>query len=183
MKTRFVSVRVAALAIALACVAPLSAQNNAPTAAQRADLLYRQGQAAEQAGDPDAARKAYIDALQVNPNHAHARYSLGQLKLNAARIAAKGREVKFGDVVVPEFKLDEATLAEALEALQLIVEKESNGEVAPNFIVHDPQRALADVKITLVLRKVPARAVLQYVLDQARAKARHDEHAIVISPQ
>jgi len=183
MKTRSVSLRLASLAIALACVAPLSAQNNAPTAAQRADLLFRQGQAAEQAGDPEAARKAYTEALQANPSHAHARYSLGQLRINSGRISAKGREAKFGDVIVPEYKLDEATLAEALAALQLIVEKQSHGEVTPNFIVQDPQRALADVKITLVLRKVPARAVLQYVTEQAGAKARHDEHAIVISPK
>jgi hypothetical protein len=38
------------------------------------------------------------------------------------------------------------------------------------------------VKITLVLKNTPAKAVLQYILDQARAKARHDEHAIVITP-
>lgn len=186
MKTLSISLSIAIIAIAPVSVMPLAAQTAgqtaAQTASQRAEVLYRQGQAAEKAGDADAARKAYLEALQANPNHAHARYSLGQLRVNAARIAATGREARFGNVMVPEFKLDGASLAEALSALQHIVEKESDGEVAPNFIIQDPSRAFADVKISLVLKKVPARAVLQYVMDQAGAKARHDEHAIVITP-
>ncbi len=169
----------ACVAIVFASVLPLSAQ----TAAQKAEQLYRHGKAAEQAGDPDAARKAYAAALQANPRHANARYSLGQLKLNAPSIAARGREARFGAVVVPEYKLDEASLSEALAALQQIVRTESKGEVTPNFIVQDPKNTLAEAKITLVLQKVPAKAVLQYVLDQTGAKVRHDEHAIVITPR
>ncbi len=165
--------------IALALISPLSAQ----TPAQRAELLYRQGQAAEQAGNPGAARKSYTEALQANPNHAHARYSLGQLKITGPAMAARGREAKFGAVMVPEFKLDQAPFKESLDALQLIIEKQSKGEVAPNFIVQDPKAVLSAAKITLVLKNAPAKAVLQYVLDQAGAKARHDEHAIVITPK
>ena len=178
MKTPILPRILVPLAIAAASMTQLSAQ----TAAQRAEALYRQGQAAEQAGDPAAARKAYTEALQVNPNHANARYSLGQLKLTSATIAAKGREAKFGAVMVPEFKLDQATLKESLDALQIIVEKQSNEEVTPNFIVQDPKNALADAKITLVLKNTPAKGVLQYLLEQAGAKARYDEHAIVILP-
>lgn len=166
------------LAIALALFSPLSAE----TPAQRAELLYRQGQAAEQAGDPETARKAYTGALQANPNHPHARYSLGQLKITGPALAAKGREEKFGAVMVPELKLDQAPLKDSLEALQIIVEKQSNDKVTPNFILQDPKDVLSGVKITLVLKNTPAKAVLQYILDQAGAKARHDEHAIVIMP-
>ena len=179
MKTRFISHLSAFAFIVVASVSPLSAQ----TASQQAEKFYRAGKAAERAGDPDAARKAYTAALQANPRHANARYSLGQLKLTASSSAARGREAKFAAVVVPEYKLDEASLQEALAALRLIVEKESGGEVMPNFVVQDPQGALASAKITLVLNKVPAVGVLRYVLEQADAKARHDEHAIVITPK
>jgi tetratricopeptide (TPR) repeat protein len=167
------------LSMAAALVLPLSAQ----TPAQLAELSYRKGQAAEQAGDPEAARKAYADALKANPNHAHARYSMGQLKINGPALAAKGREMQFGAVMVPELKLDEAPLKDSLEALQVIVEKQSKDKVTPNFILQDPKGNLAGVKITLVLKNTPAKAVLHYMLDQAGAKARHDEHAIVISPK
>lgn len=162
--------------------AALSLPATAETPAQRAELLYRKGQAAEQAGDPETARKAYADALQANPNHPHARYSIGQLKITAPALAAKGREAKFGSVMIPELKLDQAPLKDSLEALQVIVEKQSNGKVTPNFILQDPKETLSGTKITLVLKNTPAKAVLQYILEQAGAKARHDEHAIVITP-
>lgn len=168
---------------AVVFVSPLSAQTSIQTPAQQAEISYRQGQAAEKAGDPVAAQKAYTDALKANPNHANARYSLGQLKINAASIAAKGREAKFGAVMVPEFKLDAASLQEALAALQVIVEKESKGEVTPNFVIQDPKNQLTAAKISLNLKNTPAKAALQYLLEQSGANARHDEHAIVITPK
>lgn len=178
MKTPSTPRMLVPLLLATALISPLSAE----TPSQRAELLYRQGQAAEKAGDPEAARKAYTGALQADPKHAHARYSLGQLKITGPALAAKGREAKFGAVIVPEFKVDEAPLKDSLDALQLIVEKQSNGEVTPNFILQDPKGVLSGAKITLVLKNTPAKGVLKYLLEQVGAKARHDEHAIVITP-
>ena len=172
------------LVIPLAIAATLVFQASAETAspAQQAEALYRQGVAAEGAGDPAAAKKAYQAALQANPRHANATYALGQLKINYTKVAAKGREAKFATVMVPEFKLDQATLKESLDALQLIVEQQSNEEVTPNFMIQDPNNALTEAKITLVLKNTPAKGVLQYVLEMAKAKARYDEYAIVILP-
>ena len=104
------------------------------------------------------------------------------MKINYTKVAAKGREAKFATVMVPEFKLDQATLKESLDALQLIVEKQSNEEVTPNFMIQDPNNTLAEAKITLVLKNTPAKGVLRYILEQSRAKARYDEYAIVILP-
>lgn len=105
------------------------------------------------------------------------------MKISGPALAAKGREMQFGAVMVPELKLDETPLKDSLEALQVIVEKQSNDKITPNFILQDPKGNLAGVKITLVLKNTPANPVLQYMLDQAGAKARHEEHAIVISPK
>jgi len=181
------------LLVALALVAPAFAQNPAPapktpaatpsaTPAQQAEAFYHQGIAAEKAGDPVAAEKAYTAALKADPTHANARYSLGQLKLNSASVAAKGREAKFATVIIPAFNLDAATLQEAIDALGVLVEKQSKNVVAPNFVIQDPQKKLAEVKISLKLKTMPAKAVLQYLLEQSGAKARYDEHAIVILP-
>jgi tetratricopeptide (TPR) repeat protein len=169
--------------IAAGIVAQASAQTPAPTPVQQAEIAYRQGLAAEKAGDPAAAQKAYTAALLADPNHANARYSLGQLKLTAGSIATKGREAKFGAVMVPEFRLDAATLQESLDALRVIVERQSKNEVEPNFIIQDPQQQLAPARISLNLKNMPAKGVLQYLMEQAGAKARHDEHAIVIVPK
>jgi tetratricopeptide (TPR) repeat protein len=151
--------------------------------AQQADAFYRQGQAAEKAGDPNAARQAYDAALKIDPSHANARFSLGQLKISSGTVAAKGREMKFGSVMIPEYRLDGATLQESVEALGVILEKQSKGQVTPNFIIQDPKGLFASAKISLTLKNTPAKAVLQYLLEQTDGKVRYDEHAIVISPK
>lgn len=167
------------LVVALALVSPVLAQSPG----QQAEALYRKGLAAEKAGDPAAARSCYTEALKLDPKNPNATYSLGQLKLNSPAIAAKGREAKFGAVVIPVFQLDQATLQEALTALGVILEKESSGEVTPNFVIEDPKALLAGQKISLNLKNMPAKAVLKYLTDQTGAKVRYDEHAVVVSPR
>jgi tetratricopeptide (TPR) repeat protein len=174
--------KILSLAIAAAFATHASAQAPAQTPSQKAQGYYLRGLAAEKAGDPDAARLAYSEALKLHPNHANARYSLGQLKITSASIATRGREMKFGAVMIPEFKLDGASLQDALDALGIIVAKQSKDQVAPNFIIEDPKKELSAAKISLNLKAMPSKAVLKYLLDQSGAKARYDEHAIVISP-
>jgi tetratricopeptide (TPR) repeat protein len=175
------------LAVATALLAPAFAQapakNAQPTRSQVADAYYRQGLAAEKAGDPAAAQRAYSEALKANPHHTDARYNLGQVKVNAAAISARGRENRFGAVMIPEFRIDDASLQEALEALRLIIGRESKEKTPPNFIIQDPENKFASTKIALDLKNLPSRAVMQYILDMGGAKARYDEYAIVITPR
>jgi tetratricopeptide (TPR) repeat protein len=174
---------IASILIAAACASQAIAQNANPAPASHAETFYRQGLAAEKAGDPVAARTAYAEAIRLQPGHANARYRLGELRLNSPAIAARGREAKFGAVMVPEFRVEEASLKECLEALEVIVSKQSKEAVSPNFIVQDPKQQLAAAKISLNLKSMPASGVLRYLLEQTGAKARHDEHAIVIAPK
>lgn len=168
--------RIITFAVACALVAPAFAQSPA----QQAVSQYQKGQAAEKAGDPAAAKQHYTQALKLDPNNADARFSIGQLKLNSAAIAAQGREAKFGSVMIPVFQLDGATLPEALEALSLIIEKQSKEQVTPNFVIEDPKNVLADRKISINLKNMPAKGVMKYLMDQTGAKTRFDEHAVVI---
>ncbi len=158
------------------------AETVAPTPAQMAEAYYAKGIAAEKAGDLAGARLAYTKALQTNPQHANSRFRLNQLKIDGGKIAAKGREAKFSKVIIPTIQLDAATLQESVDALAIIVGKESKGELAANFLIQDPQKKLADAKITLSLKNIPASAAINYILSQAKAKARYDEHAVVIEP-
>lgn len=132
---------------------------------------------------PLPQRNFYTEGLKRDPRNPNIIYSLGQLKLNAPAIASKGREAKSGAVVIPVFRLDQDTLQEALTGLGLIIEKESKGEVTPNFVIEDPKALLAGQKIPLNLKNMPAKAVLKYLTDQTGAKVRFDEHAVVISPR
>lgn len=167
--------------IVVACTMVSQVLGQSP--AQQATSLYQKGLAAEKAGDPVAAKAFYTDALKADPANANARFSLGQLKLTSGSIAAKGREAKFGAVIIPVFQLDNATLKESLEAFSVIIEKQSKDEVTPNFVIEDPQNLLAERRISLNLKSMPAQAVMKYLLDQTGAKARYDEHAVVIAPR
>ena len=161
-----------------------SAQN--PNPAQQAETLYAKGLAAERAGDPSTAKAAYAQALHLNPNHANARYKLGEIKRNSGAIAAKGREAKFGQVVIAQIQLEAAPLPKALDALRLAIGKASpdkSDATLPNFIIEDPDKALANAKVSIQLKGVPAKGVLDYILKQSGAKARYDEHAVVILPR
>jgi tetratricopeptide (TPR) repeat protein len=148
-----------------------------------ADALVRQGIAAERAGNPDAARAAYEKALQINPNHADARFHLGQVKIRRDTIARQGRQAALTRVVLPTVQFAEASLRESLDALTRSITTQSNGELTPNFVIQDPDGKLNAKSVTMDLRNIPASAALQYILEQTGARARHDEFAIVIQPQ
>ncbi len=150
--------------------------------AASADAFYRQGVAAEQAGDPDAARSAYAQALRINPQHADATFRMGQLRIRRDSIARQGRQAAFNGVMLQEIRMEDASLRESLEALAKMMETRSEGKVAPNFVVQDPDGKLADAKISLQLRNITSGAVFEYILNMANARARHDEFAIVILP-
>jgi tetratricopeptide (TPR) repeat protein len=171
-----------ALILLLAGVTAL-AQTKPATPAQLADAFYRKGLAAEAAGDYPAAKAAYTEALRNNPRHANCTYRLKQLELNKEDIIIKGRKAQLDKVVLPEVKFDGASLDEALAAVGTLITKESANKLAPNFIVQDPNGKISNTKITLNLKNLPASAVLTYLLDQAKAKARYDEHAVVIEPR
>jgi tetratricopeptide (TPR) repeat protein len=162
---------------ALAIAAPVSF---AQTAEQKAEAYYRQGLAAEKAGDPTTARAAYNAVLDLFPNHANARYRAGQVKINSASIVSNATEKKVGEVRIPLYQLEEATVQEAIAALGIAMEKASDGKVAPNFIIEDPAGKLADARVSMQLKNVPAKAILDYIHGQAGTKARYDQHAVVI---
>ena len=152
----------------------------AQSAAQEAESYYQKGLAAEKAGDPDTAKAAYAAALQLLPGHANARYRAGQVKINASSIKSAATKAKIGAVTIPVYHLEDATVKEAIEALGVAMEKASEGKVAPNFISEDPKGKLADTRISMQLKNIPVKAILDYIHGQANTKARYDEHAVVI---
>ncbi len=156
---------------------PLLAQS----AGQQAEAYYQKGLAAEKAGKPDQALAAFNAALKLHPEHAKARYRAGQVKINASSIKADATEAKIGAVVIPVFQIEDATVSEAIQLLSLGMDKATDGEIAPNFIIEDPKGKLADTRISMQLKNIPVKAVLDYIHSQANTKARYDEHAVVIS--
>lgn len=169
--------------IVIAAIALSGSGAFAQNEAQQAEEFYQKGIAAEKVGDPATAIAAYNAALQIFPGHANARFKLGQVKLNAVAIKAAATENKIGAVLIPKYKLDGDTVQNAIQALSLGIDKATEGKIAPNFIIEDPQGKLAEVKISLQLKNVPVKAILEYIHAQAATRARYDEHAVVIMPR
>lgn len=163
--------------IVFACSAQLAF---AETAAEKAEFWYQKGLAAEKAGDASTAIAAYKAALELNSNHANARYRAGEVKLNANSLKATAMEAKIGGVMIPAFQVENITVQEAMDVLTVAIEKQSKEEIAPNFVIEDPNKKLAEVKITLNVKNLPVSAILKYIHAQSNTHARYDEHAVVI---
>jgi tetratricopeptide (TPR) repeat protein len=163
--------------IAIACSAGLVL---AESITEKAEAFFQQGLAEEKAGNPTAAVSAYKKAIELNPKHANARYRAGQVQIHAPTIKAKAQEQKINTIMIPAYQIEDATLKEAIELLALAIEKHSEDKTAPNFIVEDPTKKLAEAKLTLNLKNVPVSAILKYIHAQTRTKIRYDEHAVVI---
>lgn len=172
--------------LAAACIAGMCLCANAEKTEKSEKLssndYFAQARILESKGDADGAMAAYKEALRLNPRNANAEHRMLRLKKNFAKVAAEGRQNRFSAVMIPEYKIQNATLNEALLALSKLVEQESNSSVSPNFIVQDTEGKLDDTELTLVLKNIPAGGILKYVLEQSKAKARFDEHAIAILP-
>lgn len=163
--------------IVIACSAHFAL---AETPAVKAEAWYQKGLAAEKDGDPAAAIAAYREALKLNAKHANARFRAGEVRINAQGIKAKGMEAKIGGVLIATYQIEDATVQEALEVLAAAIEKQSEKKITPNFVIEDPNKKLADKKVTMSLRNVPASAILKYIHNQTNTKIRYDEYAVVL---
>lgn len=92
------------------------------------------------------------------------------------------REQALARIIVPKVGFSGATVRDALDALSLIVARESGNKFETNFVVTDPSGELAKREISLELQNVPANAVLRYICDLGAASYRLEEHAIVLRP-
>ena len=156
----------------------LSAQQSAT----RITALYKKGLQAMEQGQVDVARACFTEVLRIQPNNPNAKFQLRQLNLRAPSLLAKRRQAQLAQVKLPAVNFDQLTIAEALDALDKLVLKETKEKFAPNFIVQDPDGVLDDRKFSLKLGNLPATVVLKYCLDNVGATARYDQHAIVVRP-
>ncbi|WP_193212736.1 STN domain-containing protein [Luteolibacter marinus] len=153
-----------------------------PASADEAAEIYKQGLIAVKEGNVTAADRAFREVLRLQPGNANARYQLAELKANQGSIAARARSNKLGEYVIEQIDFDDSEFSEAIAALGVMVEEKSKGEFAPNFMIQDPSKKLADVTVSLQVKNVPAKAILEMILKQGGAVAKYEEHAIVIRP-
>lgn len=159
-----------------------------PAFGDDAAVNYQKGLDAIKRNDVDAAQQAFKETLRINPNHPYARYQIGRLQQEAPMLRAKKREAELASVRLPEVNFDEAPFADALSALNAMIEAESektlgkDKALVPNLNVQDSTGQLGQKEVTLQLKNVPAHTVLKYMLEQVGARVRYDEHATVVTP-
>lgn len=167
------------LALALLATLPAYSQEQKP---QKVSDIYKQGMIAMDQGNVKAADAAFREVLRLNPGHADARYQLSELKRSQGSIAARAREKKLSEYELAQINFDKVELSEALAALSMLTEKKSEGKFAPNFMVQDPSNQLAEAKVTLMVKNVPAKAAFDMILQQTGSVAKYEEHAIIVKP-
>ncbi len=150
--------------------------------AKKIQSLYRTGVLAMNAGKGDEAKTAFEAVLKLSPNHGHARHQLKQIPTVNARVALQKRKALFKATKIEKIHFADATLAEALEALNELTLEASEKKFAPNFVIQDPTEKLKERKVTLKMNNVPVSAALNYILDGVGATARVDLHATLIRP-
>jgi len=170
------------LATTLALCAGAWADTATEETTAKVAALYQQGLTALEEGDAGLARQCFTAVLQAQPNNGNARFQLLNLKQRGPQLAAKGRKKKLEQVKVPKVDFSGTTVPEAVEALGILIDKETEGKFIPNFIVQDPKGIFATRPITMKLGAVPASVVLEYILRMGDASVRYDEFAIVIRP-
>lgn len=166
----------------LAVCASLEADPASEGRAQKVASLYRQGVSALEEGDTGLAGQCFRQVLAMQPTHGNARYQLLSLDQRKPGLAAKVRQRKLTQIKIAKVDFNESTLGDAIEALNILIERETEGKFAANFVIQDPHDQLEKKTVTLKLGGVPASVVLDYVLKATGAKVRYDEHVIVISP-
>jgi tetratricopeptide (TPR) repeat protein len=153
-----------------------------PAFADKAAESYKLGLIAVKEGNVQAAEQAFREVLRLQPNHANARFQLGQLKQNQGSIAARQRSRKMAEYVIAQVDFDKVELSEAVAALAVMIEEKSDGKFAPNFMVQDPSNKFDEASVTLQVKNVPANAVLDMLLKQVGGVAKYEQHAIIIRP-
>ena len=148
--------------------------------ALKIQTLYQKGLTAMKAGRAEEAKTAFKAVLRLSPGHGHARHQLTQIPAVNKRIALQKRNALFKNTKIAKLHFADATLEEALEALNELTLEASAQTFSPNFVIQDPTGKLKNRKINLRMNQIPVSAALNYILDGIGAVARIDPHATVV---
>jgi hypothetical protein len=94
--------------------------------------------------------------------------------------AANGLQARLEQIVIPEFRVREASVGSVIEELRQTIGK-LTGSKPPAFLVQLPEET-SHQRISVELRSVPLSFVLTHVASLANANIRYERHATVFVP-
>ena len=163
-------------------------------------LKFREGEKEEESGSSESALKNYKNAqasfqaiqsedAKFKPTLVKSRIEKTAKKikkLNQKSDAQKRIEQKLQTIVMPEFSIEDATIAEAIQELtsQMLAHDQSIKERGLNLIMEDDpddRERLAKQESTLKLNDVSAKTALDFLVNLWGLSYRIDDTAIVIT--
>ncbi len=136
--------------------------------------------------DPDKALLHFKNVLKLDPQHSKAQYQVNYIRTNRDKIL-KEKQTRaltntFKQMRFEVIDLSGETLADSLEIMYSLMERDYGEAHGVNFVLKDPQSKIKNKQITLNLKNLPASVVLNYIVEQAGANYKIGEYAIEIFP-
>jgi len=144
---------------------------------------YNAGIKAMKTGDFNTAEQYLKAVVQASPNHGNALHALKQIESKKALSKQTKSISSLNGIYIKEIDLDQTPFRDALATLSLLIDKNNGDDVgAPNFSIVDPDNNLSEKNITLKLGNLPAKNILNYMLESVGARADYGEFIITIRP-
>lgn len=151
--------------------------------AKQIQTLYNKGIAQMKVGEVENAKMSFTKVLELQPGHGHAKYQLSRLGAVGKNFKLNQRKAKFASTKLEVVDFHESTLAEVVEALNVMSSEATKKAWTPNLIIQDPKGKFAGKEISLQMKNVPVAAVLKYVMEMTGGALFFDEYATVIRPR
>lgn len=153
-------------------------------AAPELQALLTEGQVAYQKGDLAAAKSAFSMAYQIDPRNPVVIGYLKRIKVDeASKPKGNEQEKQLATLVIPQIQFRDATIGSALDYLKKVVERQSGGKQAVNFVVQLPAEQVNTQTVTLNLSNVPFTEAVRYLAELAKATIVYEKYAIIVKPK
>lgn len=163
-----------------ALVIPASA---VPPTREELTKTYNAGVAAFEKKDFVTAERQFQVVLQHVPKHAQSRRYLVDIdRLRTAEANIPSMEKALSKLVIPEIKVDEATLEDFLALVVIKAKEVSGGKTVPNFVFRPSTPDMTDRLITLTLTSIPASELIRQAGLVTATKFSYEKYAIIVTP-
>lgn len=175
------------VACTLTLVLAVAAQAADPTPAGPSPeivQLLKEGQAAYQKGDYEAAKGAFEMVYSMDSRNITAINFLRLIKSQKpVTLKSQPIERQVAGIIIPQIQFKDATLGSALDYLKKAVARESGGKVAVNIVAQVPPEQVNTQTVTLSLTQVPFTEALKYLASVSNLDVEYQKYAIVLKPK
>lgn len=151
--------------------------------AESTQQLLNDAQTAYIRGDIETAKRGFELVARLEPRNPTAIGYLRMIKAKEAQSANGGaQEKQLAAVIIPKVEFRQASLGSTLDYLKQQVTKQTDGKVAPNFVLQIPEETVKAENVTLSLTNIPFTEVLRYLGTLTNTTFSFEKYAITVRP-